>query len=428
MRDALDRLRPVWQPHPGQAAFILHPAKTKVLACGRRWGKTDSCAAGVLLSLLGQPPAHCLVLAPTQSQSELLFNRVLDLADQSHRQGLLDSPKLRKSPHPSFRVGPHQVEARSGHVGRSLRGMQATHIVIDEAAFVPESLVHEVAMPMLATTDGHLTLISTPNGRNHFYRMFQMGQRGEHGVWSAAAPSRDNPHVSARFLEVTRELVSERAYAVEYEARFEESRGRVFRAESVEKCLVREFSSKPTGPVCVGVDWARYRDYTAVVVTCGDRDQSWLLEADRFHGLPWSDAVARVAGVVERFPGARVLCDSTGVGDAALEMLQRALTGSKADGYVFTRGSKSALVDQLAMIFDRGSLQMTPDAQLLRELEHFEAVPSGSSVSLQASPGYHDDLVVALALATHQLSTPYRASVRVVHGNQFSQKPQQDHD
>lgn len=424
VRKLLDRLEPVWTPHPGQKDFLLQPAKTKVLACGRRWGKTDACAAQVLMALLGPAPTSTLLLAPTLTQASILFDRVVNLVERGADIGIFESAgKVKYSPHPTLRLGEHRVTARSGHIPRALRGMEATDIIIDEAAFVPEALVHEVAMPMLATTNGRLTLISTPNGRNHFYRMFELGQRSEHGVWSSTAPSTQNPYVSQRFLDVTRELISERAFAVEYEARFEDSVGRVFRAEAIEKALVTGWSQPSVGEIKIGVDWARYRDFTAVVVVQGDRAEARVVFADRFQGYGWAAAVDKVARLVEQYPGASVLCDSTGVGDAAVEMLQSACP-SHVDGFLFSRASKSQLIDQLAMLFDRGAIQMTPHTQLLRELEHFEA----SNGRLEAQSGYHDDLVVALALATFQLPQPYRAAIRVAKQRRFTADSKQDYD
>lgn len=421
----LDRLLPIWQPHQGQNDFLAQPAKTKVLACGRRWGKTDACAAQVVLSMLSDDATQTLLLAPTLAQAQILFDRVLNLVERGTEAGLFEpGVKVRSSPHPSLRLGSHRVTARSGHIPRALRGMEATEIIVDEAAFVPEALVHEVAMPMLATTDGRLTLISTPNGRNHFYRMYELGQRGDHGVWSASAPSSQNPYVSQRFLDVTRELVSERAFAVEYEAGFEDSEGRVFRAEAIEKSLVTGWSTPMEGEVRIGVDWARYRDYTAVVAVQGHRDEARVLFADRFQGYGWGAAVEKVARLVGDYPRASVLCDSTGVGDAAIEMLQAQCANHRVDGYLFSRASKSQLIDQLAILFDRGALQMTPHTQLLRELEHFEA----ANGKLEAQSGYHDDLVVALALATFHLPQPYRAAIQVAKQRHFAAEPTQNHD
>src|SRR5262249_9614122 len=147
--------------HPGQREFLLHPAKFKVLACGRRWGKTDACAVQVLQALHRPFPTKHLILAPTADQASLLFERVVGLlgrpsgrsdgSDESDGSEKSDKSdwKLKHSPYPRLRFGAHTVMARSGHLPRALRGHEATHIVVDEAAYLPESLVTEVAMPML---------------------------------------------------------------------------------------------------------------------------------------------------------------------------------------------------------------------------------------------------------------------------------------
>ncbi|MBL8065745.1 MAG: hypothetical protein JNM34_07790 [Chthonomonadaceae bacterium] len=427
MQSFLDAVADVWEPHPGQREFLLQPAKIKVLACGRRWGKTEVCAAQIVQALTRPFPTKHLVLAPTVDQAHILYQKVLSFIDKiferqdgkGSKKLFTERPKVKKTPFPSLTLGRHTVVARSGHVPRSLRGNEATHIVVDEAAYLPEALVSEVAMPMLATTDGYLTLISTPHGKNHFWRFFMMGQNGENGVWSQSAPSSESPFVSPTYLSLQRDLVSERAFAVEYGAQFHESSNQVFKSDCVQACLVAAMPTL-TGPFVIGVDWARYSDYTAVAVLSGDRDQASLAQLDRFHGLTWSETVRRVASIVERFPGATVLCDSTGIGDAMLEQLQLALPTRLVEGLTFTLESKGRLIDNLAWLIERAALRFEPDPQLLRELEHFEAKVSGNGTHrLAATGGYHDDLVIALALAANQLHKVYRPTISMGPRRQF---------
>lgn len=155
-------LASVWQPHAGQSAFLENAARLKVLACGRRWGKTDACAAQIVSALLRESPAKVLIIAPTLDQARLLFDRVVEMLEALtpplhfvlQNKGGETGIKIRRSPYPHLRWGRHTVMARSGQLGRSLRGNEATHIVIDEAAFLPEEIITEIAMPMLATTSG----------------------------------------------------------------------------------------------------------------------------------------------------------------------------------------------------------------------------------------------------------------------------------
>lgn len=399
----LERLAPVWTPHPGQREFLLAEAPFLVLACGRRWGKTDACAVKALAALCQEHPTKHLLIAPTLDQASALFERVAGLTLEAGPLLGLGKPKLRRTPYPQLILGQHRLQARSGHLGHALRGGEATHIVVDEAAYLPEPVITEVAMPMLATTEGRLTLISTPRGRNHFWRFFEMGQRSEHGVWSRAGPSWESPLVSQRFLDVQRELISERAFRVEYGGEFLDAAGAVFRVEAIEECLVKKLDPA-NGPVRIGVDWARYGDFTTVAILQGTRERASLTGLSRFHGLPWGEQVARVSDLVQAHPEARVLCDATGVGDPVLEMLRETCPGAAIEGLTFTSATKAELIDGLAWLFDRRALRFEPDPELLRELHHFRAAPTETGgLRLEAACGYHDDLVVALALAARGL-------------------------
>lgn len=412
MESLLRRLAPVWQPHEGQREFLFAQAPIQVLACGRRWGKTDACAVATLARILGDVPTRHILVAPTKDQSTLLFDRVVDLAERLYRaEGREFSATIRRSPFPRLEMGPHVVTARSGHVPRSLRGNEATHLVVDEAAYLPDSLIAEVLMPMLAATAGTMTLISTPHGKGLFWRLFRMGALGEQGVWSRQAPTSESPHVSASFLESQRSLLSERAYRVEYMAEFMDGEGQVFRTAAVEACTV-PVVPRTQSRTLIGVDWARYTDYTAVAVLDGDRTEAGLVHLERFQGESWAETVKRVASVVSSYQGAEVTCDNTGVGDPVVESLRSALPQNTVHGYNFTRASKAALIDNLVWLFDQGTLRIPPDPQLLRELEHFEAVPSGAGTRLEARGGYHDDLVIALALAGWGLRHRYEPRIR----------------
>jgi hypothetical protein len=362
-----------------------------------------------------------LVLAPTLDQARILFERVVSLLEALTEKTMKElKAVLRSSPYPYLRFGDHKLSARSGHLGRSLRGNEATHIVVDEAAFVPESLITEIAQPMMATTRGELTLISTPNGRNHFFRFFQIGQRGELGVWSRRAPSSENPLVDRLFLEIQRELISERAYRTEYEAEFFDSSGRVFPTDSIQACLVRALPA-PEPPFSIGIDWARYSDFTSVAVLCGDRQEARLVHLEKWNDLKWGDQVERAAGLIGQFPNARVLCDATGVGDPVLEMLQSALPDHPINGIGFTSTIKRQLIDNLAFLMEQRRLSFLPNPDLMRELEHFEAQTTHSgNVRLGSAAGFHDDLVIALSLAARQLSSSYQPRLALGNQRRFS--------
>ncbi|MCL5066775.1 MAG: terminase family protein, partial [Thaumarchaeota archaeon] len=103
-----------------------------------------------------------------------------------------------------------------GNSGNSLRGHTAHLIVFDEAAFIPENVIMEVALPMLSTTGGTAILLSTPFDRDHyFYKAFTSP------LWSKYEfKTSDNPLVSKEFLEQQRAEIGEPRFRQEYLAEF----------------------------------------------------------------------------------------------------------------------------------------------------------------------------------------------------------------
>jgi len=431
MDSFLRQLQAIWTPHPGQREFLTCPAKIRVLACGRRWGKTDACAAAIVGELFAGPPSRVLILAPTLDQAKLLFERVVELLHRFLDECARDSAqaaddsnsrvKTRWSPYPRLAFGEHTVTARSGHIGRSLRGNEATHVVVDEAAYVPEELVAEVAMPMLATNNGRLTLISTPNGLNHFWRFFKKGELGEHGIWSRTAPSWESPYVSQEFLDIQRQLISRRAFEIEYEAQFVDASGTMFGGEMVDSCIVPEVH-RSEDCAAIGIDWGRYRDYTAVAVLQGGRMAAQLVAVQQFNKASWQEMIDRGAEIAKSFPGAMVIADGTGSGDAVCEMLEKTL-GRTVAVHPFTNSSKRKLIEGLRAGMERRAIAIPPEPELIRQLKHFEVALSTSGNQLMnAKSGYHDDLVIALALAYSITPADHTAPVLVGTNRSFSDR------
>ena len=356
MQSFLQWLAPVWRPHPGQERFLLARANTKVLACGRRWGKTDACAVQVIAGLNSEEPKRTILVAPTLEQASFLFRRLRRLIEQLVIKGIWEHrfPSV-----PTFRekrmdltMGDHSVVARSAHSGNNLRGDEATDIIIDEAAFVKGEIVHEILTPMMATSEGTLTMISTPNGHDHFYEAFHEGLSSTDEFWSLQAPSSDNPKVRQAFLDQQRKRLSESAYATEYEAQFVQREGSVFDRKAVEACTVAEPEVDIPGPTIIAVDWARYRDHSALVVIKGFRARASVIEIDRKQGAEWQDQIAWVKSVVERHPNARLICDTTGGGDSITAWLRKDLPGVSVQSFVFTTESKPKLIDGLVSAFE----------------------------------------------------------------------------
>jgi phage FluMu gp28-like protein len=394
-----------WYPHAGQRAFLESRAPIRVLACGRRWGKTEVIAAEIASLLLEPAPRQILLVAPSMEQALIPFERVAGMLRQCQQ-----TPVIRRTPSPVLRLGQSRLWARSiTRRGVYLRGRKAHLIVVDEAAYVPEAIVMEVLLPMLSDTGGRLALVSTPRGKNYFYRLYREGQEGNRQIWSLRSPSWQNPLLSPATILIQAQLMSERQFQVEYGAAFLEDTGQVFRTEWVDRALMLQL--QPGGVVVAGVDWARTRDWTAVAILQGSQQGACMLDIRRWQGLDWAEQIEKLAPLLTRYEVQRVLCDRTGLGDPLVEALQKAVPAF-VEGLVFTRAVKQNLVEGLALMLEQARLQLLPDMALLQELYHFEMETTPSGLRFEAAYGFHDDLVMALALAVRALPPAPAGEVR----------------
>ncbi|NUL83539.1 MAG: hypothetical protein HUU60_12600 [Armatimonadetes bacterium] len=388
-----------WNPHRGQRAFLANDSKPiKVLACGRRWGKTEVAALELAKGLMAKEDARAILVAPTLAQGM----ETLDRAEMALvREGANFYRKTGQSP------GLYSDKRRlllkaAARQGLALRGFRADMAVVDEAAYVPEEVVVGALMPTLAERRGRLICISTPRGRNYFHRLWERGQSGDPEVWSLTSPSWENPNLSAPFLASQAKLMSHRDFMVEYGAEFLDSGKAAFRTDWIDRATLMEPDVE--GPVVAGIDWARYRDYTAAVVLQGSRAMCRMVGLQRWRGQSWGFIVAEAAAYLAQHNVEKAICDSTGSGDAVMEQLvQRA--PCRTEGIVFTRQSKRRLVDQLALGLEQGRIALLPDQELLRELYHFELLGDDASAGFGAQPGFNDDLAIALCLAYEALPT-----------------------
>ncbi len=392
-----------WRPHRTQRVWMMDRSPIKVAACGRRWGKTEALAVECAVLAVLKPGCVQLVVAPTHAQARLLFERAADLLSRAPDVDL----QRRETPWPQLRVGNSVLAARTaGRNGAGLRGGYADRIVVDEAAFVPESVIAEVLLPMLADRQGQMVLLSTPNGMNHFFRWFSLGESAHSQVKSFRFPTESNPAISAEYLRMQRRLLSARQYAVEYEAMFCQSAGSVFSEAALNRAVsVYAEHRTATGEYRItGVDFGRYRDYTAVVTlaSCGS-----VYLVHWYGQLPqvgWSSQVDQLCALLSDQHVTSAACDATGVGDPVIEMLQQTLMHRTLPvrlwPVVMSAPTKRRMAERLAIGMEQGRLGIPDGGELLDQLRAYAAYNlQGGGVRLEAAHDSHDDLVCALMLA-----------------------------
>jgi len=122
-----------------------------------------------------------------------------------------------------------------------VRGMTCDEIFIDEAAFIRDEILG-IILPMLATTNGRLTLLSTPSGREGaFYRAWSGTENWER----IKVDIQDCPRIDEEFLIDARQRLGKLTYEQEYECQFHQAAGAFFDAQSINRMFDDDL---PVGP------------------------------------------------------------------------------------------------------------------------------------------------------------------------------------
>jgi hypothetical protein len=135
-----------------------------------------------------------------------------------------------------------------------------------------------------------------------------------------------------------------------------------------------------------------------------------VIDIDRFNGLGWDNQIDRAVNFLRKHRVSSVLTDQTSIGDPLLEQLTKKLYENRVDvraeGLQFTNQSKREIVENLSVLLSKREITIPDEEQLVKELQYFEyELTQSGNIRMNAHSGYHDDLVIALALACKAAKT-----------------------
>lgn len=386
------RVRAEWRPHSGGQAEILESdARFRIIACGRRWGKT-TLAAREAARYLGRPDTLVWWVAPTYDEADRGFKAVREALPEAFIE------KARNSwPKAYHLVNGATIEFRSTERENSNRGEGLDLIILDEADGIRDAAWHEDLRPSLSDTGGDMIAISTPMRKGWFHRWFQRGQSPDHPeVESWQFPTSANPHIPPKEIDAARLELPERSFRQEYEAAFIAETGGVF-TNLDEHLFTEDYDLKEAEgrePFVHFWDLARHQDWT-VGITLDDDGR--VVNFVRLRDVGWPTIQTRIEVNAEAYPGV-VGIDATRDNKIMADLEAE---GLDVEPVVFTAQRKREMVESLAAALEAGELTAPDIPELRTELEVFEydVTPAGN-VRYGAPEGFHDDCVDALAGAT----------------------------
>jgi len=225
-----------YRPHVGQMP-VHFPEEGEewevfVAAAGQRAGKSLTAAAEIV-ARLGMPGQRMWIVAPNYDLAQRVFEMVHDFVvrQQVHGRGSVKKASNSKD-NRSIRMNwGSWVRTKSAENADSLVGEKLTFLVLDEAAQVAEEIWTGFLEPRLVNLKGKALLISSPRGRNWFWKYHRRGTEEMTRVrgWRCGHFSTaDNPYVDKQFLESKRAILPKLVYEQEYEGKFVSKQGLVY--------------------------------------------------------------------------------------------------------------------------------------------------------------------------------------------------------
>lgn len=214
--------------HDAQLKIHDDPARFKVVVAGRRFGKSYLACIELLLAGLqdfnedGKPleRAEVYYIAPNFEQAKRIMWPMLKAIGKLATEGGIIERAYEKECCVRL-INGRRVSIKGADEPDSLRGVGLSYVVMDEYAFMKPDVWNVVIRPALADYKGHALFIGTPDGKNHFYDLYNEAREDKTGQWAAFNfKTLDNPTLDPGEIHSARNTLSTVQFRQEFEASF----------------------------------------------------------------------------------------------------------------------------------------------------------------------------------------------------------------
>ena len=286
-------------PLDWQREVMLDPARFKVIAAGRRTGKSYLAAFSLILAALNDKPGKVFYVAPTYGQArDVMWDVLWEIAGNIITSQNINNLELTLA-------GGNKIYLKGSDRPDTLRGVSLKHLVLDEYAFMKPDVWESILRPALSDRQGTMIAIGTPEGRNHFYEMYLGAENFDN--WSNFHfTSYDNPKVKKEEIEHARSTLPNYAFQQEYMASFDAKTQGNFKPESFDY-----YDERPPGrcDVYIAIDLAGFkqsgqrrskkRDDSAIAIVYVDGQGHWWVEDIQYGQWSLEETVQNIFRAVE---------------------------------------------------------------------------------------------------------------------------------
>jgi Terminase large subunit, T4likevirus-type, N-terminal len=390
-----------------QKEVFTDPHRFKVIAAGRRCGKSRLSAVTLLVEGLNCPKGSSVMyVAPTLGQARtIIFDLLQELGRPVIKSAHINNLEITL-------INDIKILVRGADNPDSLRGVSLTYLVMDEVAFIKAEIWEKVLRAALSDKKGRAMFISTPSGRNHFYDWYQLGQSGEDEEWKSwHFTTADNETIDPKEIEAAKRTLSSFAFNQEYMSSFNNAGAGLFKEEWI------KFGEEPNyGSWYIAVDLAGFEevaknagsskkrlDQSAIAVVKVTDDGQWFVKKIEAGRWDIQTTAVNILKNIREFEPLAVGIERGALKNAVLPYLSDLMRKNNCYAHIadLTHGNKKK-VDRVVWAlqgrFEHGRIVLDAEEDFDEFVDQLLMFPTA---------GVHDDLPDALSYIDQLAVTSY---------------------
>ena len=235
---------------PWQQEVWNDKTRFKIVAAGRRTGKSRLAAWMLIINALESERGHVFYVAPTQGQArDIMWQTLLELGHPVITSSHINNLQIKL-------INGATISLKGSDRPETVRGVSLKFLVMDEYADMKPEVFEQILRPALADQKGTALFIGTPMGRNHFYELYKYAELDDDPTYKSwHFTSYDNPLLDPEEIDVAKKSMSSYAFRQEFMASFEARGSEMFKEEWV------QFTESPEdGDYYVSIDLAGFEE------------------------------------------------------------------------------------------------------------------------------------------------------------------------
>ena len=382
--------------HEKQLEVFNDKHRFKVIAAGRRFGKSRLAAWTLLIEALKSKEKDVFYIAPTfQQAKDIMWGMLKELGHEVISAAHENTAVLTL-------MNGRKIYLKGSDRPDTLRGVGLAYVVLDEYADMKVNVWEQIIRPALSDVQGGAMFIGTPKGRNHFYEIFKLGEGNKDEEWTAFHyTSYDNPLIPKKEIDAAKASMSSFAFRQEFMSSFEAASRDLFKETWIEY----EDDEPKDGRYYVAVDLAGFinvdresgnknkkLDETAIAIVKVHQEGWWVAEIK--HGR-WDiqETCRQIMNAVIKYEPTTVAIEKGSLKNATLpyltDLMRRNNRYFRIDDVTHGNQKKTdRIVWALQGRFENGKIQLNRGEWNNEFIDQLVNFPNAQ---------LHDDLIDALA-------------------------------